>query len=337
MADNSSAATPDTGSRNPNKRKKDDSSPDLLSKPVDIRNHCKKKCTSRSEAIQCDFCSAWVHAACEGLSKDDYSSLNQLISDTENVVYYCKLNQCLTRVKKLIFDHSQNFSSIVTNTIESLKTSWQEEFKVVNDSIATLSKKIDNLGTQNSELQLKVNNTEASINTISTNPVNSSLTQTSATSIVDEYLERERRKLNLIVYGLIESSAPTVTEQISSDTDIFCRLVRSEFNMGDIQVGKVLRLGKVVRDKPRPVLVSLTDFSTRRQILRNAKSLRNSQSYKQVFICPDLTPKERETNKQLVEELRRRKQAGESNLIIQRGKIVMRSSSSTAMDTNPGN
>ena len=67
--------------------------------------------------------------------------------------------------------------------------------------------------------------------------------------------------------------------------------------MGDIQVEKVLRLGKVVRDKPRLLLVLLTDLSTRRQILRNAKSLRNSQSYKKVFICPDLTPKERETNK----------------------------------------
>ena len=90
MANKSATVTPETGSKNPNKRKKNDDSPlELLSKPVDICNHCNKKCTSkgaRSEAIQCNFCSAWVHAACEGFSKGDYSSFNQLISGTVNIV-----------------------------------------------------------------------------------------------------------------------------------------------------------------------------------------------------------------------------------------------------------
>ena len=43
-----------------------------------------------------------------------------------------------------------------------------------------------------------------------------------------------------------------------------------------------------------------------------------------IYPGPDLTPKERETNRQLHTELKRRKQAGETNLMIKRGKIIIR-------------
>ena len=37
--------------------------------------HCGKACTAKgklSEAIQCDFCYVWVHAHCEGITKEQY-------------------------------------------------------------------------------------------------------------------------------------------------------------------------------------------------------------------------------------------------------------------------
>jgi len=74
------------------------------------------------------------------------------------------------------------------------------------------------------------------------------------------------------------------------------------------------------------LLIALSDNSVRRQILRNAKTLRNSSTYRNVFISPDLTPQERASNKQLRTELQRRKAAGEPNLIIKRGQIVSKQS-----------
>ena len=68
--------------------------------------------------------------------------------------------------------------------------------------------------------------------------------------------------------------------------------------------------------------------------MRNAKNLRNSNTYKKVFISPDLLPKEREVNKLLHQELKRRKEAGEVNLIIRRGKIISKQvSSDSATET----
>ena len=56
--------------------------------------------------------------------------------------------------------------------------------------------------------------------------------------------------------------------------------------------------------------------------MRDAKTVRSSNTYQNVFTSPDLTPKERETNKLLHQELKCHKEAGESDLIIRRGKIV---------------
>ena len=56
------------------RRCEDDSSPPkVLTMPGDICKHCNKKCTLKgknSEAVQCDVCFVWVHASCEGFTKD---------------------------------------------------------------------------------------------------------------------------------------------------------------------------------------------------------------------------------------------------------------------------
>ena len=50
--------------------------------------------------------------------------------------------------------------------------------------------------------------------------------------------------------------------------------------------------------------------------------LRKSAKWQSVFISPDLTIKEREINRALHQELKRRKEAGEKDLVIKRGKII---------------
>ena len=52
--------------------------------------------------------------------------------------------------------------------------------------------------------------------------------------------------------------------------------------------------------------------------------LRFHDTYKKVFIAPDMTSFERAKHKKLVEELKQRRQQGETNLIIKNGLIVQR-------------
>ena len=126
-----------------------------------------------------------------------------------------------------------------------------------------------------------------------------------------------------MIYGLPESTSTSTAERQQNDTNIFCELAKSEFKIESLDISKSVRLGKQTEGKNRPLLITLTDNYARSHLLmRNAKTLRSSNTYRNVYISPDLTLKEREANKLLRQELFTRKQAGETNLIIRHGKIV---------------
>ena len=81
-----------------------------------------------------------------------------------------------------------------------------------------------------------------------------------------------------------------------------------------------------MQGRVRPLLVKGKQEKLRGQMLRNAKKLRNTtkEQLKKIIITPDMTVKEREISRKLREDLRIRREAGEENLVIRRGKIVNR-------------
>ena len=107
-----------------------------------------------------------------------------------------------------------------------------------------------------------------------------------------------------------------------SDANAFSKLVSSQFKIQNINIAKTTRLGRINPDKPRSLLVNLSDSSSCRYLLQNSKMLRGNPEYSKVYISPDLSPKEQEANKKLHIELRQHRQAGETNLVIKKGKIV---------------
>ena len=103
--------------------------------------------------------------------------------------------------------------------------------------------------------------------------------------------------------------------------------MKDEINLSNIKIQRVARLGstKSSTSKPRLLLVEFGDVSMKRTILKQATKLRKSSTRSDVYISPDLTPKERSQNKLLRDELKTRKAAGEKDIYIKYGKIVSRS------------
>ena len=138
--------------------------------------------------------------------------------------------------------------------------------------------------------------------------------------------DRERRKCNIIIYGLQEPSATEAEEKRNEDSDL-AQLMLHKISCDDISVGHITRLeppSESAGSKPRPVKLTVNTVDARDKILRQSKNLRaiKEEVWKTVFIHQDLTPREREARKLLVQELKARKLAGETNLIIVSGKIV---------------
>ena len=63
--------------------------------------------------------------------------------------------------------------------------------------------------------------------------------------------------------------------------------------------------GKSVNDdKPRPLKVKLVSSYTRKRIVANAHKLKNHSRYRNIFLKPDLTVKERIVQKELWQKLK---------------------------------
>ena len=86
----------------------------------------------------------------------------------------------------------------------------------------------------------------------------------------------------------------------------------------------VTRIDKKIEGKSRVLLVRLPDLVTKRLILSKSAQLRSKTTWKKVYVNPDLTRSECETQKLLRDELKARKEKGETDLIIRGNRIVKR-------------
>jgi len=92
----------------------------------------------------------------------------------------------------------------------------------------------------------------------------------------------------------------------------------------DVSVQRYFRIGREQDNKIRPTLVSFDTESVKLAVLANAPQLRFHKKFNKVYVSPDRTRFEREKHRKLVEELKRRREQGERNLIIKNRSIVRR-------------
>ena len=138
--------------------------------------------------------------------------------------------------------------------------------------------------------------------------------------ILDEIQDKERRKHNVVIHNLRETEGQTHEERTKGDDEKFKIMVKDGMKLV-VQTTKTFRVGKKDDNKPRLMVVTLTNMADKMEILKLAASLRDTE-WSRVYVTPDLTWKEREEGRQLRSELARRKEAGEEHIWIRRGRIV---------------
>ena len=138
---------------------------------------------------------------------------------------------------------------------------------------------------------------------------------------LDEHMDREKRKANLVIHNLPEQEGNSLAERSEKDLALFTSMIKDVFKLR-VSSSRSFRVGKKQENRPRLLIVTLDNPSSKHDILKCAPQLRNSAEYGNIYITPDLTQKEREVNRKLREELESRRKAGESNLIIRGGRII---------------
>lgn len=311
----------------------------VLSKPVSCVD-CGCTITDDTRALNCEKCTtAWKCSACIGIRNATYEDL---ISESGNELrWFCE--PCFTVVMQPQSDND------IMQTLQKLTLQLSEiqeklEAKVDCAKVDTLEKIVQGLDARvNDGYKGVIQSVEKSTSHVATVVEMSKLDVSAVQGCVEEVMqvqrvqsleekreaeEREKRKKNVIVYGLPEPTAAISDDRRKEDLDRAEELLH-KIACDDVSVKHIARLGPPPTrpdDKPRPVKLDLMSMESRNKVLKNAKNLRVAPEtlWKTVFIQQDFTPKEREVRKVLVQQLKTRRTAGETNLILVNGNIVQK-------------
>ena len=309
-----------------------------------------------TKALQCERCTeeTWKCATCLGLSDELYEelttssmnclhwfcgkceefvldnlfptdekitdSLDKLTDKTHGIEQ--RIIENFDRIELQLMERINAVEQMLEKKSESENTQWQlvesrlkkleERPAVIEEAQERIEFKVD---------QLKRNMDEPMVQVVQ-GAVEGVLHQDK-----EEEMEIERRKRNVIVHGVSESQVESPDQRVEEDLTLLAAMFQ-EVGTTEVQVESVVRLGKRNDNSshPRPMKVVLNSVEGKVKLLRNAKNLRTKEEgeWSKIFIHQDLTPRQRELRKPLVEELKQRKANGEKDLIIYNGKVIKR-------------
>lgn len=205
-------------------------------------------------------------------------------------------NVSLSDIETLI----ENAKQDILNTIEH-KVDKQTAL------IEKLLKQVEDLHGKNDQLEKRCLKLEEDMITMST-------------SIFDELNDRKRRKRNLIISGVCESSDGSVEERRNADEKQM-EMLLEDLCIDDVDIVKFHRIGSVAEGRNRLLRVVCCDEDSKLKVLRHAKKLKGSSIFSNVFVNPDLTLWQRNEKKRMRDEFKRRKETGEK-VMWRHGRIV---------------
>ena len=148
-----------------------------------------------------------------------------------------------------------------------------------------------------------------------------------ATANINEIQDRDRRKENLIVFGLPESEKEDRSERNVEETEKSEALCKDNLGL-KTKVKTATRLGPFAENQTRPIIVQSQDCKNK--ILKAAIKLKDTEDdiAKEIFINKDMSPLKRTEDQKLRQDRdTKRKQSQQlgdvaARWVIRRGKVV---------------
>ena len=275
-----------------NKSPKGKDTPGLLSLCLCLK--CDSPVGETEAAIECHSCKEWCHKKCTEVTEIEYEVLGK---SKEHIQWLC--TGCCD-----------------TDKNDPQKTRLEAKLDLILKMMQTMDLRLQ---------QLEAKDPMESIDKILEEKVEKKVAE-----MFEEQLEKEKRKLNIIMVNLPESKAESAEERKKEDLIEAKKIVQkvTDEKIAE-EVTNPIRLGKVNigRDKrPRLVRLSIKTEEGKRQVMKNIHKVNQGvrKAEDKVYINHDATAKEREMFKGLMTEMKERKDKGETDLVIRGGKIVKR-------------
>lgn len=178
--------------------------------------------------------------------------------------------------------------------------SLKDIYNLINTVNTNLTKKIDNIEKEIADLSLHFNKQLSEIaSEVKTVKTENALLETRLRTA-----ERQLKRNNLIVYGIVEEDGETQADILKSFTTLLGE--KLQINLSNKDFSNCFRLGKK-GNRSRPILIEVLSNFSKQLIIRQRAKLRGTN----IFINEDLIPEDRNERKVLVKAL---KEARDQNL-----------------------
>ena len=306
---------------------------------------CKKAVEKEDKAMFCGCCQFWHHISCVNMTADQYKWLKE---NKCGVHWYCpKCDQGMAQVyqsiAKLRTQQQATDSRVkqISDNLEDLSKNTEgirKDMEQSNKKLQELTAKLDKVDEMSREDRAKLTETTEKVKevqkTISsyaeaaakppTQRHDQQVPTTPATKAqvvkesIDEMKEREKRKLNLIIYNIKESNASEIDDRKKHDMEEAENILKVIGVEGKVSINKPVRLSRSKdpkhANKPRPLRVTVGTEEERKILLQALKNMPEGKKakMKEVFIKKDLTPIQRQEMIEMLKKKAERNKATES-------------------------
>ena len=272
---------------NVGKKSKDQESP--TKKCTYLCATCKKQVSD--DAVECQWCSRWEHKVCAKITTEEYVLLDSVC---DSIMFFC--TECTTKVPLALksYDHEVD----VAGKFEALEVKFTTMINDLTNCVKEQAKVFDN---KFAGLKAKPCSPD-SLNEVGS-PLSADSVSNIASSLVEEQHEREKRKLNIIIHNVPESTkddpAARKNDDIAVVTDLFQIIKHMKIKS---TINKAVCIGKKDSSKSRLLKLTVSNIDEKSAILRNNYKFKDSTNdplTRKIFLTPDLTPFEQKKNKEL--------------------------------------
>jgi hypothetical protein len=125
--------------------------------------------------------------------------------------------------------------------------------------------------------------------------------------------DKEMRDCNIVIYKAVESKAKNVNDRRIHDQQFFDELCCNALDI-EIEAKEIFRLGKPTDDNDRPLKIVLRSKEEATLMHEAARKLKNAEEkFSRIVISRDLSPRERDELRELVEEAKAKNQENKAS------------------------
>lgn len=252
------------------------------------------------------------------LMRNDLSHVSLLLEKyiDSNAQLMIQMNASIVEVKSELADlkvsHEQTKSLITTNAADI-----SSKIQDIQSTTTKLASEHSNIRSQITQVETKISNSQDKIQRLETDFKQLKLGPLPATSqpcvneqIFSEIQDRNKRRNNVIIAGILEQTTTNGQERISKDESDVLRITAC-ISENIPKPNKIYRIGKYNAGKNRRIKACYDNPEPAMLLLRNKGKLPEN-----IKIYSDLTPAQQKYFQTIKEELTSRTKNGESDLTI---------------------